>query len=49
MVRYFGTERHTAENIAKALQNILSDYGIDDSYATATTDNSAIVVAALSL
>jgi len=25
-VRHFGTERHTAENVAKALRNILNQY-----------------------
>ena len=44
--RHFGTERHTAENIAKTIQNILCEYGIDVSKITATTDNGANVVAA---
>ena len=44
--RYFGTERHTAENIAKTIQNILCEYGIDVSKITATTDHGANVVAA---
>ena len=44
--RHFGTERHTAENIAKTIQNILCEYGIDVSKITATTDHGANVVAA---
>ena len=43
---HFGTERHTAENIAKTIQNILCEYGIDVSTITATTDHGANVVAA---
>ena len=44
--RHFGTERHTAENIAKTIQNILCEYGIDVSKITATTDHGANVIAA---
>ena len=33
--RHFGTERHTAKNIAKTIQNILCEYGIDVSKTTA--------------
>ena len=43
--RHFGTERHTAENIAKTIQNILCEYGIDVSKIAATTDHGANVVA----
>lgn len=45
-VRHFGTERHTAENISRAIQTILAEYAIDASNITATTDHGANVVAA---
>ena len=43
---HFGTERHTAGNIAKTIQNILCEYGIDVSNITANTDHGASIVAA---
>ena len=45
-VSHFGTERHTAENISKAVQAVLDNYNIDASRITATTDHGANVVAA---
>jgi len=44
-VRHFGYERHTTENIANALTNILSESGIDASNVTAITGHGSNVVA----
>ena len=45
-IRHFGTERHTAGNIAQTVQKISSEYEIDTSNVTATTDRGANVVSA---
>ena len=45
-IRHFGTERHTSENIAKLIKTIFSEYNIDASKVTATTDHGANVAAA---
>ena len=45
-VRHFGIERHTSENIAYAVKAIFSEYNIDPSKVTATTDHGANMVAA---
>ena len=45
-VRHFGIERHTSENIANAVKAIFSEYNIDPSKVTATTDHGANMVAA---
>ena len=45
-VRHFGIERHTSENIANAIKEKFSEYNIDPSKVTATTDHGANMVAA---
>ena len=45
-VRHFGIERHTSENIANAVKATFSEYNIDPSKVTATTDHGANMVAA---
>ena len=45
-IRHFGTERHTAGNIAQTVQKILSEYEIAVSNVNATTDYGANVVSA---
>ena len=45
-VRHFGIERHASENIANAVKAIFSEYNIDPSKVTATTDHGANMVAA---
>ena len=45
-ISHFGTERHTAGNIEQTVQKILSEYEIDASNVTATTDHGANVVSA---
>ena len=43
-IRHFGTECHTAGNIAQTVQKILSEYETDASNVTATTNHGTNVV-----